>query len=265
MKPEGKFILAWGPHAGSKWLATTLNSERHCVDFRHELKLEMGGLFRDLVEAEFKSGLTLPAYEPYWEYVRTQLTRCSIFGDAGSWIPLTIPKVHEIIPVARIIYLVRNGVQQVHSMLTKSILGRVGKRDWLYTHFLRRLWVFAGKPGRPWQKKTWYEQLCWFWQECDKAPKWLRDQGFEVEVYRLEDLTQDEDALRSLILSVAPERKLSDEEIHCMQRRDVNRKVRGDRTSSKLWSQWSPELRTAFEQVCGPGMKRYGYAIPDEP
>ena len=205
------------------------------------------------------------AFDGYWTFIAQQLQTYRILGDANSWTPSTIPDLDSRFGVDQVIYLVRNGIQNVHSFFYHS--ARISRDDWLYTHFHRRYWEILGCPGGDWDNYTDWARWCFYWQINQAMPAWLADQlgGERVLIYRFEDLLHDSDVLAKLIEEINPEARLSAQELKVLQQTDINQKIRGDRSPEAIWSQWTDEQREVFKRICGPGMEHYGYSIPPRP
>lgn len=193
-----------------------------------------------------------PVYDGYWTQIRQDL-ECGAVGDANSWPPWQIPKVAKVQDI-RVLYLVRNGIQQLYSLATCSnVWGTYPLKSLAFNVWLRRLWQAMGCPGPEYDKRSRWERLCLLVQANSIMPGRLRAQGLDVKLLRLEDLTGDATRLRAL----AP--GLSRRALRDWQRQDINRKVEGDRSPGALWAKWNKEQRETFRRMCGETMSTLGY------
>jgi len=247
-----KLIVGSG-HCGTKWLAGVLNAQPG-VRFYHELRptITQTAWFR---LAEYPPDA--PVYHGYWGRIWRELDDGEV-GDANSWVPWQIPAVSKLIKV-EIVYLVRNGIQQLHSLSTCSGVWRTHPLDsFAFDVWLREMWRAIGEPDPPYDEWDRWERLCLLVKANGRMPAWLQAQGLDVTTVRLEDLVTDAEALHQL----APH--LDEQQLREWQERDVNRKVRGDRTPATLWGQWTDMQRDAFRRICGDEMASLDYEIPGD-
>lgn len=249
-------------HAGTQWIAHALDRPEQGVRFVHELaynatkitwaKRQMLGLEKGLAAQEFN---------PYWDAVKDK-PGVRWLGDSMSWHPIEAAQVAAIGAFERIIYLVRNGIQQLHSIAYHSTWGNVRPDHPIYGLYLKRYWDMA-RPGPVWEKWTPWEKLCLWWETNDFMPAWLNGyfQGDrDLFTFRFEDLVTRPVLLQELFAQF--DLPLTEEEARNLQAVDKNRKVAGDRSPEVLWAKWRPDQREAFRRICGPGMERFGYEIP---
>jgi len=252
----GKFVLVTGMgHCGTQWIAEVLNIPEQGVAFTHELKYGLGN-WRVLLPLEEKHGIS-GRYQPYWEQIRLLLRENRFVGDSGSWVTTRIPEVDKIIKVDRTIYLLRNGVQQIHSW-TPPWWNPPG--DWWYNGYVKYRWELLGKPFGSWDKMSDWEKLCFWWWASVELVDWLQAWMGNVDVFRFEDLIQDTTVLSRLVDSFGLQ--MPDETLRAWQKTDVNRKVKGERRVSAVWGNWSRQQRKDFLRMCGPKMIELGYEMP---
>jgi len=252
----GKLVFVTGMgHCGTRWITKVLNNPGQGVTFTHELKYRLGD-WRILLPLEEKHGINR-RYRPYWEQIRSLLRRNRFVGDSGSWVTTRIPDVDRVIKVDRIIYLLRNGIQQIHSW-TPPWWCSPG--DWWYNGYVKRRWELLGRPFGSWAEMSDWEKLCFWWWASVELTNWLRVRMGNVDVFRLEDLVQDVAVLSQLVESF--DLRMSDEVMREWQKTDVNRKVKGDRGVTAIWEKWSRRQRKAFLRICGCKMIELGYETP---
>jgi len=255
------FIIVTGiGHAATKWLAMVLNQPKQGVKFEHEPLMRVSRPTWIAARAAELRGAEDSFFAKYWPHARQNLKRHRIYGDAMSWEPIALRMVNEQIKVGKVIFLVRHGVPQLHSIWNASLWKR--KDKWLYGTYLKEYWKLAGKPFKDWDKWTRWEQICLWWDTNRFMPRlareWLPDA--KIEVRRMEDLTGSVKELSHLCKSLGL--AIGGPELHRLQGQDVNRKVEGNRAPAHLWKQWSEKQRADFRRICGRGMKELGYRMP---
>lgn len=262
-----QFVIIGGiGHCGTKWLAQLLDQQAQGVLFYHEYKLSMSPKsWDDWLEMEHEQPLAMAEYlELYVEAMQGQMRKYRIVGDANSWVPLSIPNVHQHIRVDRIVYLVRNGIPQLNSIWYRSQFGRRPVDSWMFVNYMRRYWVLAGKSYKErWADWTQREKACLWWATNAFMPDWLKTQlpETQIDTYRLEDLTGDIQMLTGLVRSFGLE--ITQDELIAYQGKDVNRKIHDSRDPATVWEAWYEEWREVFETICGEGMAQLGYQIPE--
>ncbi len=258
---KGKFILITGiGHCGTKWLATVLNSFDKEVKFYHEYKLTVTGLkWDEALEYELQKGLGA-IFIPYFDFMEELLTFCKIVGDSNSWTMLMIPEIHKRIKVDLVIYLVRNGIQNVHSCYYHNI--NLPEDHFFYKTFLKKYAEITGESE--FDKYDKWERWCFWWKVNRYMPEWLKEKigSDKVYVFRLEDLIMNVDYLFNIFKLIINECKVKKSYLKKMQKKDINRKIGGDRTPRKLWQKWSDEQKEKFLKICGDTMRYYSYGIP---
>jgi len=260
---SGQHVMIAGiGHCGTKWLSVVLNQPEQGVRFFHQHKYRISKMsWNSWQQVEDKTMVWEEYLEKYAAPFRKAIQKYRIVGDAISWMPLSIPKVHQYLPISRILYLVRNGIPSLHSLMTHSPFAPPYHNQWLFGVYLRRYWLLAGQPLKPWKRWSRWERTCFWWQTNAFMPGWLHHQlRIPVEVYRLEDLTQNVVMLEELTQSLGL--KIGRATLQKMQRKDINRKVEGSRDPAVIWNAWTGQQRREFRTVCGVGMKKRGYKIP---
>lgn len=244
------WIVASLGHCATTWLATVLDAQPHITAY-HELKQKSSGWRWDMALAyEQREGVAAAAYRNYWQTLDEAQT--PVVADVNSWTPTMVEAVHKYRPVDRLIYIVRHGVAQLHSLYHHSHVWR----DGLLESYTLSDYV-AETAGRSVDDLGRWERLCLLWRGAALLPDRLREAGLPVEVVTFEELTQSPAGLQRLL----PE--MTDDETLAWRRQDVNRKVDGSRRPADLWAQWAPAQRIAFRELCAAGMERYGYEIPE--
>ena len=283
---NGKFILITGVgHCGTKWLANVLHRPHQGIICYHEKKYNLapsnrlhrvwvklrGRLKKEAawyyaLRHELTNGLD-SYYEAYFKFIKKQMRLYKVAGDSNSWIMARIPEVHAKLPIHCVIHLIRNGIQNVHSMFNTSRSNSVN--TWLYTHYFPWYWKLLGNsPGElnSYISCEW-DYWCYNWSLNLYMPKWMKDRigPNRVLIYRLEDLLGNVEILADLIQKLNPDADLAVDELMALQEKDINRKTQTDRSPKALWSSWTNEQRQAFNRICGSTMKHYGYTTPKIP
>jgi hypothetical protein len=260
----GQFVIVTGiGHAATKWLVMVLNRPKQGIRFEHEPLMRVSQPDWTAARAAELRGAEDPFFVRYWPHVEQNLSRHHTYGDAMSWNPVALQMINEQIKIDRVIFLVRHGVPQLHSIWNASLWNRRDRpTDWLYSEYLKRYWILAGKPGNTWKKWSRWQKICLWWNTNvfmpDIVRKWLPDA--KVEVKRTEDLTGSVKELNHLCKSLGL--TLGGPQLRELQGQDVNRKVEGNRAPAHLWRQWSEEQKADFIRVCGSGIEKLGYRMP---
>jgi len=248
-------------HCGTKWLSTILNRPEQGVRCYHELSYPTTiGLWQDRQKAVRERGLARNVFPKYWRQIDGDLKRYKFVCDSMSWCSIESVAAAKVGNAEKIIYLVRNGIQQLYSAANCSIWLHVSDDHFLYQGFLKTYWEIAGKPYKEWSRWTRWEKLCLWWETNEFMPQWMttRFDGV-VETYRLEDLVTPTGRLEKIVSRYGL--TIDGESLHKLQGNDVNRKVPGDRSPSALWEPWSEKEKEAFLAICTKGMQRYNYRI----
>lgn len=269
----GNFIVVTGVgHAATKWLATVMHHPDQNVVFYHEplMHLKRGRWMRAR-HLEMDEDAECPS--DYRAFIENNLRSHRVVGDVISWLPLaTVTVLKKWFDVRRVIFLVRHGIPQLHSIATKSLMNRHGTDSFLYAKYVRRYWELAGSPGKDWPKWTRWEMMCLWWSTNAFMPD-LAAKHVPTEIHCMEDLTQDIEYLIGFcrVINLHTETPKLKElqsynvdrpDLERLQGQDINRKVPGDRTPEFLWSKWTREQQDAFRRICGPGMEKFGYDMP---
>ncbi len=260
----GKFFLIAGiGHCGTKWLAHVLNHPHQGMICWHEKKAEAVPFdWLTCLAYELEIGIDA-TFDRYWSFLRRATTNYELVGDSHSWSTDMIPEVARRWEISRVVFLVRNGIQNVHSFHIHN--KNVARAQWAYRGHLRRSWELLGQPDRARKDCSNWANWCLLWQTNLLMPEWLGEKlgQHKVSVLRLEDLLSNADILDNLIRTLNPKLNLPHSEQERFQATDVNRKVQDeDRSPQALWRKWTDDQREVFREICGPGMAKYGYPIP---
>ncbi len=239
------WVVAGAGHCGTTWLGALFSAIPGWIGF-HELRQRS-------LQIEWTNAHTEDP-KPYWDRIKEELRTRNVL-DSNSWAPFELSLVQQVQSIDRVIYLVRNGIQQLHSLKTQSpVWSEQAVTSYAYDGWLRDWWK-ASEQEKPFESMTRFERLCLLIQGHTYMPEYLIKQGLNVVTYRMEDLTNDVDTLTQLV-------PLAPDVLRDWQARDINRKVEGDRTPSTLWRSWTANERATFMDMCRPAMMQYGYEIP---
>jgi hypothetical protein len=234
-------VIVSSGHAGTTWLATVLDDqpgESWHQHFREEMTDKPWEVL-DLLKPTDK------IFDQYWRWMRGEINVGNT-GDANSWPPHLILEVNKVLPIDRVVYLTRNGVQQLNSLITTSPALKKDPLPVAAEDKLLALYKIAPDvPDKLYAEWTRHERLCLMIAANDFMPDYLRGHGLTVDIYNLEDLITDLDTLREL----AP--GLDDATLEKWQQTDINRKTEGGRAPSTIWRKWSAEQRRAYRDIVG--------------
>lgn len=253
---KGKFYLVTGiGHCGTQWLANALDYRERSIYAIHEgirwwcpRSLSLGS-WKDSALYYLGHGID-ERFDCYFAELDELLSQYRIVVDAHSWMPSAVPDVAKRVGVSGVIHLVRNGIQNVHS-LHKTDHGE--PENW-FCHVME---YEAKKIGFELPKEDIWSNWCRWWAANSATVDWLREQGFDARMYRLEDLTTSVDAFELLTDWLGA--KLPHDETQHRQTQDWNRHIMGDRIPVRLLASWSARQRETFLAICGGAMRNLGY------
>ena len=85
-----------------------------------------------------------------------------------------MPEVDSKLHVDLVIHLVRNGIQNVHSVFYGNV--HRSRSNWLYIHYLRWYWELTGCPRGDWETYTDWGYWCFTWSYQNlKMPSWMTE------------------------------------------------------------------------------------------
>lgn len=231
-------LIAGNGHCGFKWLAAVMDSQPG-VTFHHEYRGEMTGAPWEVLDLRQPDD---PFFQQYWRWIRGELRQGDV-GDSGSWPPHMLPAVHRVHPIGWLIYLTRNGVQQLNSLMTTS---PAFMRETTPLAAVNRFKILAEIGGYD-LTDDWsiFKKVCLLIAANDFMPDWLKSYGILADVYTLEELTTDVSVLQELAPMVEVD------EYENWQKNDINRKTEGDRDPLVIWESWTDEQRADYIEVVG--------------
>ena len=253
---KGKFYLVTGiGHCGTQWLANALDYREHGVYAIHEgirwwcpRSVSLGS-WKDSVLYYLEHGID-QRFDCYFAKLDELLGQYRVVVDAHSWIPSAVPEVAERVEISGIIHLVRNGIQNVHSLYE---VDHGEPRFWFY-HVIKRE---AEKVGFDLPKGDRWTRWCRWWAANAATVDWLREQEFDTRMYRLEDLTSPYNIFTLLTGRLGFE--LPCDKVKSRKAIDWNRHIMGDRTPMRLLAGWNREQRETFLTICSEAMRHLGY------
>ena len=254
------YLIAGMGHCGTQWLSAFLDRPDDGMVCTHEEKFRAGvrkgildGWMASLME-ERRSGLGASS-KAYVDQMKRRQQEIAVVGDSHSWEPFIILTLAESLPVSKIVFMVRNGIQNVHSMHSHNT--HIESGAWFYTEYLNSFAEQLGLKGLD-DFGLW----CAWWGANVISAHDLEAVA-PVQTVRLEDLTRHPMKLIDLTKSLQGMARPSVMEARGHASVEINRKVQGRRDPDYLWSTWTPNQRSTFIDVCGEAMCHYGYSIPD--
>lgn len=266
---NGFFYIGSLGHCGTKWLATVLNRPAHGIACYYEMLNQLpnesltpptlSGGEQDIFEVENLIHL------PYFVFFR-EMSKLLMVGDAHSWPPHQIGPVLRKLCGQKAIWLVRNGVAQVHSFdIWLSALGNHSAPD--HRQFIDMMQDDVEQIGTPvplsneWAQLSQFQQLCWWWSINAMVAGIIRTWSGSIYQARFEDVIKGGDELAQLIQWINPLTPINRDELAAWPRARVNQGgVTGD--PEKIWKTlWSQGQRAVFNGVCGQAMMAFGYPL----
>jgi hypothetical protein len=255
------YLVAGMGHCGTQWLAAFLDRPDEGMVCTHEQKFriqpysQLKDPWMTALKYERANGLDKRA-DRYVAYIKERQQQIAMVGDSHAWEPFIIPQLSERVRVDRIVFMVRNGVQNVHSMYYHNA-HLIKRGTWFYTDYLRS---FADSIdlGELDDFGLW----CAWWGANAASARMLESVA-PLQTVRLEDLTSEPEALIGLTKSLQGLARPTIEEAAEHASADLNRKIDGRRDPDFLWATWTDHQRATFMRVCGATMAHFGYEIPD--
>src|SRR5215218_8206893 len=137
-------------HCGTQWLSSFLDRPDDGMVCTHEEKFCAGvregildGWMASLME-ERRNGLAASS-KAYVDHMKQRQQEIAVVGDSHSWEPFIIPALAERLPVSKIVFMVRNGIQNVHSMHSHNT--HIESGAWFYTQYLNSFAEQLGPKG----------------------------------------------------------------------------------------------------------------------
>jgi len=236
-------------HCGTKWLAQAMRGASPRLESVHEAAKNWSP--RTPRKRQWKlnalraieHGLTGKYFDYYFERMaRTLKTRDVL--DSHSWMAADVPAVADRLPVAGVVHLVRDGVQNVN-----SLYALYGKRGNWFTGVIERETGYNGGDM--------FTAWCTWWNHNWCTVAGLLSEGLPVKMLRLEDLTTRPGDLVGLARWMGVQ--MSEQHARAAQGRDVGRHSKGNRDPVHLWRSWSDAQREIFTAVCKVEMERFDY------
>ena len=269
---RGFFYIGGLGHCGTKWLTAILNRPEHGIACFYKMldALEtptenlVESTHLDLVEQAAHFGIMESVYRPYFTFFQ-EMGKLLPTGDAHSWPNHLLGHILKKLNAQKAIWLVRNGVSQVHSFDTW--LDEVSLKSLSdYNQFVALMRADVETFGTPvtvsndWEALSQFQQLCWWWSVQASVVQTINDvwQG-PIHVARFEDLLTS-DALPVLVQWVNPMTSVNRDELRGWANVDINQHTVGLRNPEQIWkSRWGQDKKSIFEGVCGSTMERFGY------
>ncbi|MFH1738975.1 MAG: hypothetical protein ABIH23_08185 [bacterium] len=269
---QGRYVLVFGSgHCGTRWIAHALHRPEHGMAFHHEQKYKMVHEQHQIVNPwgycyryEMEHGLG-PLYDDYWRFIKVELKEYRVVGDSVSWLPVRIPEIEaNHLPIDRGIFLVRNGIQTVHSIFKHSKTIPIDNNMFMKLASDYRQLFPQNNAKYSYEYVKWVHD-CALWHDTSIIYERDLRQSLGPErliCLRLEDVTSNGDVFLKLLLELDPESDITSEEIGDIQKTDVNRKVQGSREPELIWREWSEPQKGIFNHICGEAMTYFGYTMP---
>lgn len=233
-------VIASSGHSGTKWLSELMGL-RMDIKSHHELRNSM--LRKSWVELDLKEPSDA-LFDDYWQRICYEEQFFDAVLDANSWPPHLLLKVHEHHEIFKVIYLVRNDIQQLHSLTTASEPLKQEQLPEAAEQKLRILYeLMPRKPKADYDAWDNFSKLCLLVAANHFMPEYLAERGMSVEVFHLTRLLHQQEEVRKLVPTANFKTILQ------LQQKDINRKVEGNRDPSTIWESWPKEKRRSFFDI----------------
>lgn len=241
------FVVGTG-RSGTTSLASSLDnlSEFYCIHEPTPILLEESSNFRygDLSLGDLTKKLL---------DTRSPLVEDKIYGESNQCISFILPAVKEAFPSAKIVWIIRNGIDFVNSAFNKNwyipkedvhSLANDGLKWWAkYRIQGDSLGIFSTEE---WGSMSQFEKCCWYWvytnNLIENDIKLFPDN--QVYFIKLENINKDyPDLIRFL----------------GVKKYFIQTPFKFNRTSKEEISfmNWSEAEIEAFKRICGPAMDKF--------
>jgi hypothetical protein len=229
-------------------VARVLEHDRRGVVFHEPIRQD----FRAIVEAR-RSERAAIDYAAHRKRKMCRLARkasnqpdtLEFYGEINSALRFHGRALRSAFPGCAILQLVRDGRDVV-----RSIMARRHYTDGATGHH-----AIAPEDGEPfsreWSSMTRFEKICWLWKDGNSRLSPHAD-----ALIRFEDLVSDYEYFRQHLeigLGLAVGRET-------WQRLVASPANATEQFTMPQWKEWEPDLRSAFERICGDEMRRLGYS-----
>lgn len=233
-------VVASSGHSGTKWLSELMGM-RMDVRSYHELRNSM--LRKSWTELDLKEPDDA-LFDSYWQQIRSDEEEFDAVLDSNSWPPHMLLRVHAHHEIFKVIYLVRNDIQQLHSLSTASDPLKQEQLPEAAEQKLRVLYeLMPRKPKADYDTWDNFSKLCLLVAANHFMPEYLAERGMNIEVFHLNILLSQPQEIQRLVPFVGTRA------VRQMQQKDINRKVEGSRDPHEIWLSWSKEQRRSFFNV----------------
>lgn len=204
--PEMVFILSTG-RSGTKTIADFLSALDGCKCLhepeprliRESSAFRYGRLSKNQLAAALRQS-------------RPAIRESGIYGESNQTLSLIIPALHEAFPLARYIWLIRNGIDVVASAVGRNWYTGLSMDGQTYeqSHRIGQEWIDGrvqgdqchDVPESEWQRMSPFQKCCWYWGYLNgliekDLQSLVQPSGFRL--IRLEDLEASAGTLASWI------------------------------------------------------------------
>ena len=240
------FVLSTG-RAGSKSIAGMFNSHPD-MECRHESVrqlIQLSTLYAEGIISKDK----MRAILVHVFTVKKLSGEVNLTAESDQRLWNLIDLIHEILPGAKFIHLVRNGRDTVRS---------TNARHWFHeddVHVNRSMWAKYRLNGmnlgvESWKEMSAFQKNCWYWQyinvNVSEAISQLPDHlTFTVQLESLEN--EKVDLFKFLGVSEGGIRLKKENAVKSVNKNDYD-------------ESWSPEENNQFREICGSAMNKFGYS-----
>ena len=202
---QGSFVVGAGlGHQGAGWLAQLLDRSELNISALHEKKLDLiDHDWLKLLKYEHNNGID-GYFLPYLQFFDDLLNELPVVVDFNSWSIISLPKLHSVFPIDKILFQVNNGINVVNSAYQH--LKDESYLNWLEDRMLFDYWNLFKNSVEPWNKMSSWAKWCYWWNLNAVIPNWLQDEvgSGKVKTYRFEDIIQDTIELNRLLININP-------------------------------------------------------------
>ena len=245
------FILTTG-RSGSTSIAKALNQHQD-ITCHHEPRQQLIRLSTEYAHGEKSREMVMA--ELHDIFIKSATFAPGFYGESDQKYFNLVPLLHELMPHAKFIWLVRDG---------RNVVASAFARGWFSNNeysqdeddYLLKIWkkyrLDGAKCGffseQEWGRLSAFERCCWYWHYVNSTiesslSSISQDQKLKISLHELPEKYGD------------VQKFLGVSDVSAMTNIVANRAKTGDSPVSE--SRWSEEQKSIFNEHCGVGMSRW--------
>ncbi|MET0012484.1 MAG: sulfotransferase [Sedimenticola sp.] len=251
------FVLGTG-RSGSTTISDVLSKHENII-CKHEPKLELVKISTDYAHGIIDYEQAKNAIHQL--YCDTKCYPNVIYGESDQKLSNLVDVIHEVLPQAKFVWLIRNPIDTINSMLSRGWfsnnelftgIGIDPALDPLYRDIFSQYRIQADlaglMPSEEWREMSAFDRNCWYWNywnsNIEQQLNLLPDN--QIMFLKLEEFGQSIDKL----LQFLGTDNRSNIEVEVSNRAFDNYRL-------KTINEWTPEMKDSFVKICGTNYEKW--------